>query len=132
MACGILAGRPLVGSTPSRARDCVRVNKALFIQLFPIPLDFVPFSLSHEEHAQGLSLRPEKGCQESQREGSAGTRLEGSGEAGGGGSLPLHPCPAHPLTLWPPSSWESEQPRCGRFVQLCSRLTCGFVFMLKD
>lgn len=54
-----------------QARGCVCVNKALFIRRFPIPLDFVPFSLSREELTQGLSLRPEKGCQESQREGLA-------------------------------------------------------------
>lgn len=83
--CGILAGRPRpgprVGAAPSPARNCGRGEQSSIHPATSGSSGFHPlFPLSHEEQsslAQGLSFRPEKGCQTSQREGLAGTRWEG-------------------------------------------------------
>lgn len=118
MARGILAGRPrpLAGPAPSPA--CVRGTQSAIHPAISDSSGFHAFSpLSHEELTQGLSLSPEKGCQESQREGLAGTRLGGWGQAG------LHPAPVPAPT---PSCPELLRIRTGAMRLVCAlRLTAN-------
>lgn len=93
--CGILAGRPHCWLVPPPAKLAIEClgNKALFIQLFPIPLDFHPSPLSPMKSSLGACHSGQKrDVRSSRQRGWLGLdRKEGGRREV---SLPLHPCPA--------------------------------------
>lgn len=116
-------------SAPGPACDCAGGKQSAIHPTVSDSSEFQSlFPLSHEELTRGLSLRPEKGCREPQREGLAGARLEGRGGGGppslGSPTPPPHPHPLAPKRLRIRTAWLW-------LVCASSLANLGCVFMLK-